>query len=273
MNCATRICICYFSPCGNVKKIAECMGDELSKRLDAPLENFDFTPLKAREKNLDFTEEDIVVIGSPVFAGRVPNKIMPYIKESIKGNNSRCVCAVSYGNRAYDNALSELTGLMGDNGMKVIGACAVESEHSFASELATGCPDEEDLSKLRVFARDMAKKILDGDFSSPTVPGEYPCGKYYTPLKEDGTPAVFLKAVPKVTEEKCVSCGRCSFTCPMGSVSFEPPFDTKGICIKCQACIKACPAGARYFDNEDFISHKRMLTANYSQKKQPDFFV
>lgn len=268
-----RVCAGFFSPCGSAKKIAECIAGGLASELGLPLEVFDFTLPQNRENELSFSAEDIFVICTPVYAGRVPNKIMPYIRDHIHGNNSLCVCAVSYGNRSFDNALSELVYLMSKNGMQVISAAAVVSEHSFSGELAGGRPNGEDMEQLGSFSVRTAEKILAGDTGAVSVPGEMPPERYYTPLKEDGTPAKFLKAAPKVDEEKCIKCGKCAEVCPMGSVSRDDPSEMTGACIKCQACIKACSRGARYFDDADFLSHRQMLLNNYTDRKESAFFI
>jgi ferredoxin len=93
-------------------------------------------------------------------------------------------------------------------------------------------------------------------------------GTYYTPLKEDGSPAKFLKAKSKADPGKCNRCMFCSAVCPMGSIEETDPFSVTGICIKCQACVRRCPAGARYFDDPDFLSHVRMLEENYQEPKE-----
>ena len=99
-----------------------------------------------------------------------------------------------------------------------------------------------------------------------------PPERYYTPLRADGKPAKFLKAVPRTDMEKCTRCGACGKVCPMGSVDPKDPAVTTGVCIKCQACIRLCPAGARYFDDGDFLSHRAMLEANYAQRAESAFF-
>ena len=78
-------------------------------------------------------------------------------------------------------------------------------------------------------------------------------------MKEDGTPARFLKAKPVTDMETCDGCGRCTAVCPMGSIDRTDPGLVSGICIKCQACILHCPRHAKYFTDEDFLSHVRML--------------
>lgn len=267
-----RIIGCWFSPCGNVETSVRKISGEIAKLMNIAVEFIDFTRKESRENDYFFGEDELVVIGCPVYAGRVPNKIMPFFKDKVKGKGTKCVSVVSYGNRSFDNALSELSGLMSDSGMKVIAGAAVAGEHSFANTLATNRPDEKDMAEYIIFAEEIVSKIETGDESFPKIFGEYPCEKYYTPLREDGEPAVFLKAIPKIDTEKCVLCGKCSSVCPMGSISKEAPFQTTSICIKCQACIKACPEGARFFDNEDFLSHQRMLEKNYSGVRKPNEF-
>nr|WP_243152274.1 4Fe-4S binding protein [Pseudoflavonifractor sp. 524-17] len=94
-----------------------------------------------------------------------------------------------------------------------------------------------------------------------------PAGPYYTPLKEDGTPARFLKAKPLTDGARCAGCGLCSAVCPMGSISRSDFTQVTGVCIKCQACIRACPAGAKYFDDPDFLSHVTMLERTCTARK------
>ena len=105
-------------------------------------------------------------------------------------------------------------------------------------------------------------------FKELIVDGNTPPGPYYRPMRADGEPAVFLKAKPCVDTDKCVRCGTCARVCPMGSIDPEDVANVPGICIKCQACVTHCPAGARYFDHPDFLSHRKMLEANYKEEKQ-----
>ena len=45
----------------------------------------------------------------------------------------------------------------------------------------------------------------------------------------------------------------------MGSISFDDFSTVSGVCIKCHACVRKCPVGAKYFDNEELLSHIRVL--------------
>ena len=263
-----RLCLCYFSPCGNVKKIVTTIGEELAKQCRMEMFEFDFTLPENRSREIYFDKEDLVLLGSPVYAGRIPNKIMPYIRDHIHGDGTQCVCIAAYGNRSFGDALSELYLLAKGNGFVVVAAAAVVSEHSFASLLASGRPNENDTKELLVFAEKIANKLRSGDGSVSEVPGANPPGSYYTPLRRDGLPAKFLKAVPQTDLGKCRRCGVCHTVCPMGSVDKDHPEITNGVCIKCQACIYACKYKARYFDDEDFLSHKQMLIENFKEQKE-----
>jgi ferredoxin len=59
----------------------------------------------------------------------------------------------------------------------------------------------------------------------------------------------------------------------MGSIPVENVKILTGICIKCGACIKRCPAEAKYFDDPDYLRHKRELEDQFKDRKLPEFFL
>ena len=268
-----RVCACYFSPCGNVEAAASAIAEGAARTLGLTMERVDLTLPAARAGDIEFGPGDLAILGTPVYAGRVPNKLMPYIRDHIHGKGALCVPVVCFGNRAFDDALAELFLLVRDNGFAPVAAAAVVSEHSFAPALAAGRPNDADLAELRAFGAKAAEKAQKNGPVLPAVPGAMPPEKYYTPLRADGAPAKFLKAVPKTDMAKCTRCGTCAKVCPMGSVDSADPVVTTGVCVKCQACIKRCPAGARYFDDEDFLSHRAMLLEHYARPAQSLFLL
>ena len=262
-----------FSPTGTTRKALYALRGELANRLDFDSDTlFDFAPPAARLEARVFGPEDFLLLGLPVYAGRVPNVLRAYVS-TLKGEKTPAAILVMYGNRSPGDALAELRELLTAGGFQVLGAGAFIGAHSFSRTLAKGRPDEGDLAELGRFAAALADKFRRGDRSADfPVPGTLPLSGYYTPLGMDGAPVNFLKAKP-ATSDACTRCGLCVRLCPMGSITPEDPSLVPGICIKCCACVKECPVGAKSFQDPGFLSHLAQLEANYQAPKDPEWHV
>ena len=130
----------YFSGTGTTQKVATTLAKSVAQSLGAGYEEYCFNLPAAREKELTFTPEDLVVLGVPVYAGRVPNLLLPYVRDSIHGGGALAVPVVLYGNRNFDDGLMELRNVARDNGFHPIAAGAFVGEHSFSTVLGAGRP-------------------------------------------------------------------------------------------------------------------------------------
>ncbi len=274
-----RIVAAYFSPTGNTEQLAKAMAAAMGDAAGLPVETIDFTRPDARTRSYTFAKDDLLILGLPVYAGRLPNKILPFVQENLKGSGTPSLAFVCYGNRAFDDGLSELVYEQKNTGFLPVAAAAFSTQHAFAAELAAGRPNEADLEDAKAFARDVWAKIESaGDADAAdglgelTVEGNTPPGSYYRPKRMDGEPAVFLKAKPLTDGDKCIGCGTCARVCSMGSIDPSDVTSVPGICIKCQACVTHCPVGAKYFDDPDFLSHKEMLETNFREEQQNRFW-
>lgn len=250
----------YFSPTGSSKLAARSVAYALKRELNAEIEDIDLTPPAARGAQYRFTDADTVVMAMPVYAGRLPNKIAPDIVRCLHGGGStKLIALCTYGKRSAGDAVRELLLTASQTGFMPIAARSIVCEHAFSAKIAHGRPNAADLAQLASFGADIARRIAQGSVSPLPFDADTPLAPYYTPLKEDGTGAHFLKAKPVADTSRCTRCGICAYVCPMGSIDKAAPTETGGICIKCQACIKACPARARCFLDADFLSHVKML--------------
>ena len=263
----------YFSPTGGTKQIAATVAEAMAQELSLPLEHIDITLPKAREEVYNFGAEDLVLIASPTYAGRIPNKMLPEFERLIKGAGETPALIVSvYGGRSNDEGLRELVLLAENNGFNAIAAASCVTRHSMSRVLAAHRPSSADLENLADFGRKAAKKAL----TVPTaveIDRDTPIAPYYRPFKEDMSPAVFLKAKPLTHEDKCIGCGACANSCPMGSISFEDFKTVEGVCIKCHACVRNCPVEAKYFDNEELLSHIRVLEKLFKGEQDNVFLI
>lgn len=259
-----KIWAMYFSPTGTTEKIVTCVADELA---GGKAEVFDFTLPQARAEEKHFTEEDAVVFGVPVYAGRVPNVLLKYL-DKVRGNGALAVPMVLYGNRNYDDALIELRTILEKNGFHTIAAAAFIGEHSFSKTLAAGRPDEADMAR----ARDFASKIVLENRGMISVKGEDPIRGYYQPRDRKGV-FIDIRKVKPLTSEACDDCKICAQVCPMGSISYDNVREFTGICIKCGACIKKCPKQAKYYEDEGYLYHKTELEEGYTRRAEPEVFL
>ena len=263
----------WFSGTGTTQKVATALSKQVAEGLQAQWEEYSFNLPAAREKELSFGPADLVVLGVPVYAGRVPNLLLPYIRDHIHGGGALAVPVVLYGNRNFDDGLIELRNVMRDNGFHPVTAGAFVGEHSFSRVLGAGRPDGEDMALVDELARKTVEKV-QALTQAPAEPVEVegcdPIRPYYTPRDRHGEPIKdFLKAKPVTDPNKCVKCGLCARLCPMGSIDPDDVSNVTGKCIKCCACVKKCPKGAKYFDHEGYLYHQHELEDQYAGRRAP----
>lgn len=263
----------YFSATGTTKKVVAGLASGILAHIDgeATINTINFTLPETRKKAVSFSAEDLVIIGVPVIAGRVPNVLLKYLN-SITGNGALAVPIVLYGNRNYDDALIELADILESDGFKVIAGGAFIGEHSFSKTLAQGRPDESDMALVSHLAHQIYSKAGQDEIAPVMVKGNRPYRGYYMPKNKDGSPVDMRKITPK-TDSNCTDCLLCVHLCPMGSIDPDDVSKFNGICIRCCACVKNCPVEARYFEDENFLSHKSELEIEFSARKEPELFI
>ena len=265
----------YFSATGTTERVVTCVAKAAAMVAGAEYKSFSFSLPLAREQLLEFTNEDLVVIGIPTYAGRVPNLLLPFIREKILGNGALATPVTLFGNRNFDDALIELRDILQGNGFYTISAGAFVGEHSFSTILGADRPDDEDMALAAKLGEETAKKIQHM-YSPPAeaipVKGEVPLRPYYTPRDRHGNPINILKVKPKTNISKCVKCGLCAAVCTMGSIDPDDVSSVTGICVKCNACTKKCPAQAKYFDDEGYNYHRSELEEIYGDRACVELF-
>ena len=270
-----KIWAVYFSGTGTTRRTVERIAGGIASRLNLPAESVDFSRPAVRQETLRFGEKDLVVFGTPVYAGRVPNVLLPFLQERIVGGGALAVPVVLFGNRNYDDALIELRNILAADGMYPIAAGAFVGEHSFSRVLGANRPNAEDEALMDEFAARVAELAAGLDAApvkSVAVRGKEPLRPYYTPRDRAGNPINILKVKPKTDMSRCGGCGLCADLCPMGSIDPADVSAVRGICIKCCACVKGCPTGAKFFDDAGYLYHQHELEAQYARPAENEVF-
>lgn len=266
----------YFSATGTTERVVTAIAQRIAQSAGCPYTQLNFTPPAQREQAARFGRGDLIIFGTPVYAGRVPNVLLKYLK-TLQGDGALAVPVVLFGNRDFDDALVELRDILVDGGLHPFAAAAFVGEHSFSKVLAAGRPDAEDMRIVedfaqRVFARLSAANSPE-DLPLVAVQGTpRPYRGYYQPRDRAGNPVDIRKVKPKVNED-CNDCKLCVSLCPMGSIDAADVSAYNGICIKCGACIKGCPQHARYYDDAGYLYHQRELEEGLTRRALPSLFV
>lgn len=142
-----KVCAIYFSPTGSTEKIVKVIANEFGD-----YQEFD---LSKRETNVQqtFAQDELCVIGVPSYGGRVPSVVLERMNE-YQGNNAKAVLVVSYGNRAYDDTLKELTEFVEKKGSAVW----QQSQRLQNTPLCTSSQQDAQMNRIKKNWRSLRKR-------------------------------------------------------------------------------------------------------------------
>lgn len=286
-----------FSPTGGSKKVAGA----IAKGTQAPIEHIDLTPPSARTQQFQEFTDELAIFSVPVYAGRVPTEAANRIRRLTsnrapwrvkRAHKIPAVIVVTYGNRAYEDALRELGDIVSEVGFQPIAAAVFVCEHSFSvPEMPTahGRPDAKDLAKAKAFGKKIRDKYEKADtidsLSPVTPPGTTP---YSLSMSANLTFYDYGElATPYTTEGQCTKCGTCVDVCPTAAIRIQHvasnPSPMIGYnlrlistdhnaCIWCCACVKNCPTGARLMSRR-ILKSQEDLNKGYPDRKEPETYL
>lgn len=263
-----------FSPTGTSAKVAEAITDGIQSAISGQLINLDATHSIISHETID--KDDLAVIAAPVYGG----KMAPIAKERMKSlaaDGTPCILVAVYGNRAFENALTDMVDFATTLGFVPAGAAAFVGEHSYSTAetpIAAGRPDAEDLDEARRFGREIAGRISAGTLhhvdtselhDEPSPEESLRNFKSFVMEYMQSQKASPRQFLPEVDTELCNNCGSCADVCPTGAIADDFHSLDASKCIKCCACVKSCPENARSLHSP----FAPVLSANFSQRKPP----
>lgn len=239
----------YFSPTGGSRRAAELLLEALPA---ADKRSVDCTLPRQREKIYKFAAEELVIVANPVYAGQLPS--VAGLWANLRGNNTPCIILACYGNRAYEDTLAQMQKRLQRQGFIVVGAAAPVIPHIFAPALGAGRPDERDEQELALLAAAVAQKLLQGEATAVSVPGN-----------PEPQPKKPLPVPMSIEKERCTGCGACAHLCPTGAIAAGTWERKPECCISCMRCVRRCPAQARSFDGDKI---RAWLEGNFSEPQK-----
>ena len=245
----------HFSPTGGTKKVADIICGTLKG---------DFNEIDLCS-NIDLTslcEDDICVVSVPSYGGRVPATAIERLK-CISGNGAKAILNCVYGNRAWEDTLTELQDTLEEQGFHCVAALATVAEHSIFRQFATGRPNEQDKAELIEMAGKIQER-LDEDFTGPLVLE----GSHGTYKEFGGSP------LKPFANESCSGCGLCTRKCPVAAIDAQYPKTTDPEkCISCMRCISICPKDARGVDPALLATISERISPRLGGRKNNHLFL
>lgn len=271
----SNISLLYYSGTGMTKKLVESMGMELgAKEVRDLLRN----PLK---EELAFKAGSLAVVGVPVYSGRVAPPAASALRK-LKGQGAYAVAVVTYGNRAYDDALLELKDILEECGFSVVGAGAFVARHAVFPRYAVDRPDQDDLAVAGQLALNSMKKLescLENVKDGREASGHCAKGALEVKGKRPYMKPMEMPLYP-TPDKNCRKCGACARVCPTGAIPKDKPNGPPGKgCISCAACIHACPHNVRAFRSFTYkffdwlFLFLSKLSFKKSPRKEPEIFL
>ena len=277
MNTNTAITVICFSPTHTSKTIAEAVAAgmararcgsegnaEASASCSMLVRTIDLT-LDRSDEPIILTSGETVVLGAPVYAGRVAPEAVRRLKriQVAAGASIPAVVTVTYGNRDYEDALVELYDLALSLGLTPFAAGAFIGEHSYSTPempVAEGRPDSMDLADASIFGGECARKLESpGAFAPFHIKGNRP---YKEPSRPTSSPAAAhpsgsgTAAVPPVHSAVTATPDTPAVPAVHSAVTATPdrpaipavPVTADG-CPLCGECAAVCPTGAIVLDS------------------------
>lgn len=217
----------HFSPTGGTKKVADILASALSGE-------YQEIDLCREIAPMTLHAEDVCLIAVPSYGGRVPGIALDRLK-AITANGAKAILVCVYGNREWDDTLTELQDTLESIGFVCAAAAAAVAEHSIFRQFGAGRPDAEDAAELVQFAAKLQQKLDSNAFGPLNLAGSHGTYRKFggVPFKPEG-------------DTNCISCGVCADTCPVGAINPDNPRKTdKDKCISCMRCVGLCPQHAR----------------------------
>lgn len=261
--------ICYFSPTGTSRRVAEAVGRGLNCAQTVVCDATHDAVSVAAERG------DAAVFAVPVYGGHAAPLALRRL-DAVRGDGTPAVVVVLYGNRAYEHAACELADFVAARGfvpwLRPLSSASIPTPRRVGR--SRGAADGDDCAEAEAFGRVVAAKLAAGGVRAidakrlPTVRNgmlsmwrfvRFVLGYRRSQKRHPQRVAVETSA------DRCTHCGRCVKLCPTGAIVAGDELHTDAAkCIRCCVCVKGCPVGARSYDSP----FAPVLSRNFAQRKR-----
>ena len=236
-----KITMIHFSGTGNSKYIADYLGHKL-------IENNHNVDIYSIEQNPIISKDtDLLIIGGPIYAGNVPEKLIRWVLRNVPESNANCIVYSTSAGSLNANGVDSLAKKLSKKGYNVLAKeTYVMPRNFYFGKYPKNTKDEvnEILTKVNEELDELVDKICLEVF-------EYKIFENKGVLVKDllaETFSVMSRFMGKnfSVDDNCIKCGLCVKSCPQNNISFDQDKNIRFLnkCMLCARCIHKCPKNA-----------------------------
>ncbi|MEG2848462.1 MAG: EFR1 family ferrodoxin [Bacilli bacterium] len=250
-----KINIIYFSGTGNSKYVANYLSEKL-------INSSNEVNIYSIEENYEINEEvDLLIIGGPIYAGNVPEKLIKSVLRNIPDRKIDCIVYTTSAGLLNANGVDSLAKKLDKKGYNIIAKETYEMPRNFYFGKYKKNTKEE-INKI-INNTNKQLDILVNNINMKNL--------YMENMENKGvltkdllaeTFSIMAKFMGKnfSVDENCTKCGMCVKKCPEKNIIFDSSNNIKFLnkCMMCTRCIHSCPKNA--------INYKKKKYDQYSIK-------
>ncbi len=237
--------IYYFSGSGNTKWVSEQMSFILSELgHDVDVQSIETVSVPR--------ENDFVILGGPIYAGNVPEKLIRWVLRNMPpSQNSKAAVFTTSAGLEKANGIHSLGRKLINKGYKISGVFTYVLPRNYYFEKYPAAAEEEAkemFKHVHQCLREDIQQILSNN-SEIAVKEKVLSMDLFAELMSIMTR--FMGRSFSVNDQ-CISCGKCAKNCPTRNIVMKkkPVYQNK--CMMCTRCIHNCPVHAIEYKKQSF---------------------
>ena len=249
----------YFSGSGNTRHVAGVFGQKLQEQ------GYTVSCESIETGGLDLTPEDLLLIGGPIVAGNVPEKLIRWVLHEVPAvSGGKALVFTTSAGLENANGVHSLTRKLLKKGYQVVGQPVFQMPRNYYFGRYQPTPPEEQLRLVKAIPGEVARAL---EFmtagSMPPVPQG--AGKVLALDLMAELFSIMARGMGKKLtsfHDDCTICGRCIRECPQQNIAKRPGGGVvfQGKCMLCTRCLHNCPVHAIGYDGVKYEQYPGPVT-------------
>jgi ferredoxin len=240
--------ILYFSGTGNTKAIAYGYEKAITKAGHSVI-------LSSIENMHEIPEHDFLIVGGPIYAGNMPDKLINWIRKKLPahGSNKKAIVYSTSAGLLNANGVKSIGTKLIKKGYTLVDAPTFEMPRNFYIDKYDPTPEPIQKQQFENAAAAILKSVSKMDVNAVLNLRE-------SVIMIDLLADVFrmmAKSLGKSYQitDQCIGCGKCEKDCPQQNIDYKNKLYSNK-CMMCTRCIHNCPMNAIVYKGKQIEQYK-----------------